>query len=292
MQNCIYALLLTLTLFAGGCVSQAQYQLKVDETEHLQTIIRNLEGDYERLAEEKRQLNGRNDELNLRLLEEVDRSSELSQDLARARDDLSRVERVLADRSAEAGAAMSEMRSTIDHLSSQIQVLEKQLEEERIARQERLNQIKGTYDELVGKLEEEIARGEIRISELKGKLTVNVVDRILFDSGQAELKPEGVNVLQRIGDTLKGAADKEVQIEGHTDNVPIRGSLTERFPSNWELSTARATNVLHFLQQNVGIPGERLSAVGYGEYRPIASNATPEGRRQNRRIQIILNPLR
>ncbi|MDT8442131.1 MAG: OmpA family protein [Desulfuromonadales bacterium] len=292
MQKRFFALLLVTALLAGGCVSQAQYQLKIDETEHLQTIIRNLESDYERLAAEKRQLNSRNDELNLRLLEEVDRASQLSQDLARARDDLSRVERVLADRSAEAGAAMSEMRATIDRLSGQVQTLEQQLEAERIARQERVSQIQGTYDELVGKLEEEIARGEIKISELKGKLTVNVVDRILFDSGQAQLKPEGINVLRRIGDTLKGAADKEVQIEGHTDNVPIRGSLTERFPSNWELSTARATNVLHFLQQKVGIPGERLSAVGYGEYRPIASNSTPEGRRQNRRIQIILNPLR
>lgn len=285
-------LAVTTLLMASGCVSKAEYQLKLDETEHLQTIIRNLEADYERLAAEKRQLNQRNDTLNLQRLEEVDRSSQLRQDLMRARGDLDRVERVLADRSAETGQAMAEMRATIDRLETQAQDLNQQLEVERTARRERLNQIKGTYDELVGKLESEIARGEVQISELKGKLTVNVVDRILFDSGAAQLKQEGINVLQRIGATLKTASDKEVQIEGHTDNVPIRGSLTERFPSNWELSTARATNVLHFLQQTVGIPGERLSAVGYGEYRPLASNSSAEGRRQNRRIQIVLSPLK
>ena len=128
----------------------------------------------------------------------------------------------------------------------------------------------------------------MRISELRGKLTVNVVDKILFDSGKAELKPAGVKVLQQIGDILKTAVDKNIQVEGHTDNVPISGSLTTKYPSNWELSTARATTVLHFLQDKVGVSGERLSAVGYGEYQPIASNATAEGRAENRRIQIVL----
>jgi chemotaxis protein MotB len=278
--------------FFTGCVSKAEYQLQVDETQHLQAAIKSLEADYERLAEEKSQLTARNDEVNQQLLEAMERGSLLQQDLMRARTDLDRVERVLANRSAEAGAAMAEMRTTIDELTAQTQALEQQLEAERIAREARLSEIKGTYDELVGKLEQEIQRGEVRISELKGKLTVNVVDQILFDSGQAKLKPAGINVLQQIGDIVKVAVDKEVQVEGHTDNVPIKGPLTERYPSNWELSTARANNVLHFLQDKVGIPGERLSAVGYGEYRPIASNSTSEGRRQNRRIQIVLTPLR
>ncbi len=141
---------------------------------------------------------------------------------------------------------------------------------------------------MVGKLEEEIERGEVKISELKGKLTVNVVDRILFDSGKADLKQDGLKVLQRIGDILKTAADKNIQVEGHTDNVPISGSLTQKYPSNWELSMARAATVLHFLQDKANISGERLSAVGYGEYQPIATNSTAEGRALNRRIQIVL----
>ncbi|MCK4536565.1 MAG: OmpA family protein, partial [Desulfuromonadales bacterium] len=81
---------------------------------------------------------------------------------------------------------------------------------------------------------------------------------------------------------------KDIQVEGHTDNVPISPRLQEKFPSNWELSSARATTVLHFLQDKVRVSGERLSAVGYGEYSPISSNSDAAGRKQNRRIQIIL----
>jgi len=206
----------------------------------------------------------------------------------RARSDLDRVEKVLASRSAEAGAAMAEMRQEIDRLTEGSSELQQQLEVERLEREARLAEVQVTYDELVGKLEEEIQRGEVKISELKGKLTVNVVDKILFDSGKAVLKPAGINVLQQIGDILKVAADKDIQVEGHTDNVPISGTLAQKFPSNWELSTARATTVLHFLQVKAAISGERLSAVGYGEYRPVASNGTAQGRALNRRIQIVL----
>jgi chemotaxis protein MotB len=183
---------------------------------------------------------------------------------------------------------MAEMRQGIDRLTAESNELQRQLEAERQAREARLAEVQGTYDELVGKLEEEIQRGEVKISELKGKLTVNVVDKVLFDSGRSALKPAGIKVLQQIGDVLKSAADKNIQVEGHTDNVPIRGPLTQTYPTNWELSTARATTVLHFLQDKSAIPGERLSAVGYGEYSPIASNATANGRAQNRRIQIVL----
>jgi chemotaxis protein MotB len=183
---------------------------------------------------------------------------------------------------------MAEMRQEIDRLINEKNLLQQQLEAELQAREARLAEVQSTYDELVGKLEQEIERGEVRISELRGKLTVNVVDKILFDSGKAELKPAGVKVLQQIGDILNTAVDKNIQVEGHTDNVPISGSLATKYPSNWELSTARATTVLHFLQDRVGVSGERLSAVGYGEYQPIASNATAEGRAENRRIQIVL----
>jgi chemotaxis protein MotB len=151
--------------------------------------------------------------------------------------------------------------------------------------------MKNTYDELVDKMESEIERGEITISELQGRLTVNMVERILFDSGEAAVKPAGLEVLTRVGDILKEVADKEIRVEGHTDNVPISSRLQQTFPSNWELSTARATNVLHFLQDRIGIPGERLAACGFGEHRPIAGNDTTEGRAQNRRIQIVLVPL-
>ncbi len=282
------SLILMITTSLLACVSQSVHQQKLDENQYLQSVIKGLEADYQRLKADKNQLAERNDNLNQRLLEEVDRNKLLQEDLMRARADLGRVEKVLADRSAEAGAALTEMRQKIDLMTESSNRLQQQLEAELQAREARLAEVQGTYDELVGKLEEEIQRGEVKISELKGKLTVNVVDKILFDSGEAALKPAGVKILQQIGDILILASDKDIQVEGHTDNVPIRGTLSQKYPTNWELSTARATTVLHFLHEKANIPGERLSAVGFGEYRPVSSNNTPEGRALNRRIQIVL----
>ena len=282
------SLLICVSAVLSACVSETVHQQKLDENAYLQSVIKSLEADYERLKSDKIQLAERNDNLNQHVLEAIERNKLLQEDLMRARADLQRVEKVLADRSAEAGTAMAEMRQEIDRLIEDNNQLRQQLEAELRAREARLAEVQSTYDELVGKLEQEIERGEVKISELKGKLTVNVVDKILFDSGRADLKPAGVKVLQQIGDILNSAVDKNIQVEGHTDNVPISGALATKYPSNWELSTARATTVLHFLQERVGVSGERLSAVGYGEYQPIASNSTAEGRAQNRRIQIVL----
>lgn len=276
----------------SGCVSESVHQQKLDENAHLRAVITSLENDYERLKADKSQLVNLNDALNQRILEAIERNKLLQEDLMRARADLDRVEKVLADRSAETGEAMAEMRREIDRLIEANNLLQQQVEVERQVREARLAEVQSTYDELVGKLEQEIERGEIRISELRGKLTVNVVDKILFDSGKADLKADGIRVLQQIGTILNSAADKNIQVEGHTDNVPITGGLKEKFPTNWELSTARATTVLHFLQDKVGVSGERLSAVGYGEYQPIASNSSAEGKAMNRRIQIVLTEAR
>ena len=286
------SLALIASAILSGCVSESVHQQKLDENAHLRSVITSLENDYERLKADKHQLVNLNDALNQRILEAIERNKLLQEDLLRARADLDRVEKVLADRSAEAGAAMADMRQEIDRLIEANNLLLQQVEVERQAREARLAEVQSTYDELVGKLEQEIERGEVRISELKGKLTVNVVDKILFDSGKADLKTDGIRVLQQIGTILNSAVDKNIQVEGHTDNVPISGSLKEKYPTNWELSTARATTVLHFLQDKVGVSGERLSAVGYGEYQPIASNSSAEGKALNRRIQIVLTAAR
>jgi chemotaxis protein MotB len=287
----IVALLLATSLLAAGCVSKSTYQRKVDEAALLEETVRGLETDYQQLVKQKEALVAGNDQLNRQLTDAMEKSSNLQQDLLRARADLDRLEMVLSARSEETGKAMAEMRQTIDRLQAENQDLAHQVEQERIAREARIAQMKSTYDELVQKMETEIQRGEITISELQGKLTVNMVDRILFDSGTADIKPAGLEVLKRVGDILKEVADKDIRVEGHTDNVPISPRLQQSFPSNWELSTARATNVVHFLQDRIGIAGERLSACGFSQYSPVAANDTPEGRAQNRRIQIELVPL-
>ena len=141
---------------------------------------------------------------------------------------------------------------------------------------------KGLEDEMRSDLESK----DVTISNLKGKLTVNILDRVMFDSGEAVLKPDGESVMRKMAALLSGHPELKIQVVGHTDNVPIRS----RFPSNWELSTARALAAVHFLTEKAGVDPRRLGAVGYGEFRPIADNATAEGRAKNRRIAITILP--
>jgi chemotaxis protein MotB len=118
---------------------------------------------------------------------------------------------------------------------------------------------------------------------------MDVVDKILFASGEAKVKKEGLEVLKRVVDILKNMKDKNIRIEGHTDNVKIAGHLIRVYPTNWELSAARALNVTRYLQEQ-GIDPKIISATAFGEYQPLADNDTPEGRAKNRRIAIILLP--
>ncbi|MGE5552334.1 MAG: flagellar motor protein MotB [Betaproteobacteria bacterium] len=115
-------------------------------------------------------------------------------------------------------------------------------------------------------------------------VVIRFEDRVFFDTGQAELKPEAVETGRKLAEYLRRIPN-QVRIEGHADNVPIHNT---RYASNWELSVARATRFLTFLQVTGNLPPERLSAAGYGEYRPVAPNDTEEGRRKNRRVDVVL----
>jgi len=151
------------------------------------------------------------------------------------------------------------------------------------ASQERQSQ----YDTLVQNLSKEVERGQLKVRQYQNMLSVDLAEQIFFDSGRASLKSGGKEVLTKVGDALKSYDNKVIRVIGHTDNVPLAKSLRNIFPTNWELSVARATNVVRFLQ-DVGIPPERMVASGRGEYNPVASNDTVEGRQKNRRIEIVL----
>jgi chemotaxis protein MotB len=148
-------------------------------------------------------------------------------------------------------------------------------------------QTQSQYDALVRNLTEEVKKGELQVRQYKDMLTVDVAEQMFFDSGRANLKDTGKSVLKKVGEALKGYEDKVIRVVGHTDNLPITKSLRKVFPSNWELSVARATTVVRYLQE-VGIPPERMVASGRAEYQPIASNDSAEGRKKNRRIEITL----
>lgn len=139
-------------------------------------------------------------------------------------------------------------------------------------------------------LKDEIAAREIELVETKDTLKVVFIDKILFDSGSIEINPKGMKLLLVVAESVRGNKDQKVLVEGHTDNKPLGPNLKEKFPSNWELSTARAAAVVRFLQEKGQLQPERLSARGYSFYRPLASNDTEAGRHQNRRIEIILGP--
>jgi chemotaxis protein MotB len=138
------------------------------------------------------------------------------------------------------------------------------------------------------KLGQEISDKQIKLQMMEKGLVITVVGDLLFDSGKAKIKSEAYSLLDKVSSVLKdNMAQFNVGIEGHTDNNPIKHS---GWKSNWELSTARALSVVHYLAKDQGISPERLSAIGYGEYRPVDSNETKDGRKQNRRVEIVILP--
>lgn len=142
------------------------------------------------------------------------------------------------------------------------------------------------YEQLASSLKGEIEAGRVELTELRGKMTVKMKDKILFASGSAAVGKDGRNALQAVADALKNVQGKTIRVEGHTDNVPTTGTA---FASNWHLSTARSLAVVRFLE-SCGVDPTKLAAAGYGEFQPVAENDSPEGRSQNRRIEIVLAP--
>lgn len=152
--------------------------------------------------------------------------------------------------------------------------------------QENLQQ---TKSHLENSLSGQVLSGDLSVSMQDRGVVVTVLDRVLFDPGSATLKPGSrEEALDKVAEVLQGEArDHMIYIEGHTDNQPIRAS---GWRSNWELSSARATEVIHYFAERKGIDPGRLAATGYGEFHPVVSNEAPEGRMKNRRVEIVISP--
>lgn len=186
----------------------------------------------------------------------------------------------LRDRVADLTIIRDQLQRSGAELAQQVEEKEKEL-----------GALRSTQDALVGELKAEIADKTVQVERIRDQLRVDMVDEILFDSGEATLKPAGVAVLGRIGSVLAKAADRRIEVQGHTDNVPIAGALAKRFATNWELSSARATGVVRFLHEQAKVDPARLSAAAFSEYHPRGPNGTEAERRRNRRIEILLVPL-
>lgn len=260
-------LCLALALIAGsGCVTSGTHEQVVSERDALVVARRNLEEQVRLLRIANRSL----DEHVVSLVDEredlLETREELTTHLASTRDK----EQALA--------------STLKNREEELAVTAAAL----VAQSQKVDELQGTYDGLVGDLQEEVTKGQVRISQLRDGLQVGVAQEILFPSGSASLSPAGVEVLRTVATRLAGSS-YTIAVEGHTDNVPISGALKKRYPSNWELAGARAASVVRLFAKR-GVDGARLTAVSHGSSRPVADNASPDGRALNRRIEIFLRP--
>jgi len=186
----------------------------------------------------------------------------------------------------DANSRLSTALATDQKEKDQIADLQKQIADLQQEKADATQMAKGLEQEMRADLESK----DVTISKLQGKLTVNILDRVLFNSGEAELQPAGETVMRKIAALLVAHPTLKIHVVGHTDNVPIRPEAHSRFASNWELSTARALAAVHFLTEKAGVDPRRVGAVGYCENRPVADNATADGRAKNRRIAIIILP--
>jgi chemotaxis protein MotB len=143
----------------------------------------------------------------------------------------------------------------------------------------------GEADAVASQLEEALGGGQGELVREDGKLTVHLVDKVLFRLGEAELTERGMEVLAAVGKALDQVPERQIWVQGHTDDVPIKDP-NGRFASNWELSAARALTVVHYLQEQAGIDPARLAAVAFSEYRPVSHKR----KSRNRRIEIVLFP--
>ncbi len=196
-------------------------------------------------------------------------------------------------RAQAAEEAKTELTAKVEKLESEkteLATAKDELSKDVQAKTGELEQLKGTYNQLEEKMKDEISKGDIRLSQSGGKLRVDMVDKILFDSGEAVISKRGEGVLARVGAVLATMDDKQIQVSGHTDSNPISEKLATQFPTNWELSVTRAVNVVRFLEEKASVPPKNLTATGYGQYHPIASNKSAAGRARNRRIEILLTP--
>jgi chemotaxis protein MotB len=211
---------------------------------------------------------------------------------------------------------LREARTEADRASGRLSVLEPNVEELREAhdrvraerdrlaaesgrlattveeREAEIARLRSAREALEAQLGSEIAGGEISVQEVDGELRVRLAEQILFPPGSPDLSPRGQAVIRRVASSLATLESQIVEVGGHADDTPLSEATQEHFPTNWELSTARATHVVRFLQDECSIPGDRLVAAGYSQYRPASALATPAGRRRNRRIELILRPRR
>ncbi len=180
-------------------------------------------------------------------------------------------------------------KSTLEQAKSALEQQNNRLSAENANLRQQAQEATDLKAKLEGDLTAQLKSKDVTISQLEGKLSVDILNRVLFDLGKADLKEEGKKILSDVAKALQNLPNRPIHVIGHTDNIPFTGGAG-RFRSNWELSAGRAVSAVRYLQDEAGIDPARLAAVGQSEYHPIASNDTEDGRAQNRRITLVIMP--
>jgi chemotaxis protein MotB len=254
MRQLRYTILVFAAVSAAACgIPEEEYNAKVMEAEKLKEQLDAASQSNSELNEELALLKVENTKL-------ANRLSELGEN----------VQKLLGDKNALA-TDLAETRER-----------EAKLRREQEAQRARM----AKYKKVIEKFQKLVTSGKLKIRIVRGRMVVEMASNILFPSGSADLIDEGKLALEELAGILSTIGDRAFQVAGHTDNVPIK---SKKFPSNWELSTARAVTVVKYLQEH-GVDPNRLSASGYAEFQPAAPNETEAGKQQNRRIEIVLMP--
>jgi len=282
MKRLVYLTLAGLvSISLSGClVAESRYLQKAEEADSLTKELGALKQKHSALTADNTALKAEFEKL-------TGEAAGLAKDRLALIKDKEELEQVLKAKSDTLSQNISDLRQKVANLEGENKKLKEDIAALQRVKEEKVKEVSNTYEQLLQNMKSEIAQGQVTISELKGKLTVNMEAAILFDSGKADVKTDGLEILFKMVETLKNVKDKAIRIEGHTDNVQISGTLTRQFPTNWELSAARAINVAKYLQQQ-GLDPANLSAAAFAEYKPVADNGTKEGRAKNRRIEITL----
>lgn len=279
------ALALLLLALAPACVSQAKYDAAIKDADTLRGQL------AKKIADDGAEMK-RLDEA----LKAAERASgERDQKIGELSTDKQNLQTSLDEATAlnqQMQAEIKRLGGDVDKMLADKSALAKSLEDAK-ARLEELRKAQAAaearaavFQQFVAKLKKMIDAGTLKVTVRRGRLVIVLPNEVLFDSGQAEVKPAGKTALQQIAAALKSIGDRQFQVSGHTDNNPI---ATAAYPSNWELSTKRAVNVVKLLVAE-GVAPTTLSAAGYGEFDPIAPNDTPQNQAKNRRIEITLQP--
>lgn len=202
-------------------------------------------------------------------------------ELEKSKTEIQSLEAIIAGLEKKLGKASSDRKT----LSSSIEHMKTALREAAERKAEREKRI-AEYKKLVQRFKSLTDAGELSIKIVDGRMVVALPSDVLFSSGSARLSAKGQETIKKVSQLLVNIEDKKFQVEGHTDNVPIRSA---KYPSNWELASARALNVVKMMESS-GMPPHRLSAASYGPNRPVQKNDTREGKQANRRIEVVVVP--